>query len=218
MPSRQTKFWRGLAVLLLCAAWAVAAHYASAGHGPADFNTALGCLPLVFIAAVVARPLNWFWRGLIGGGLGALLFLLWPHLRQDVAWLYYLQHLGMHLGLSWLFGRSLFTPGDALITRIARQLHSAPLSPRHERYTRQVTAAWSIFLVCNALLSTLLFFLAPREIWSVHANLLTWPLIALFFLGELLLRRRVLLPEDRSGLVASIRAYRGMQSGNRSGS
>ena len=45
MPSRQTKFWRGLAVLLLCAAWAVAAHYASAGHGPADFNTALGCLP-----------------------------------------------------------------------------------------------------------------------------------------------------------------------------
>ena len=64
MPSRQTKFWRGLAVLLLCAAWAVAAHYASAGHGPADFNTALGCLPLVFIAAVVARSLNWFWRGL----------------------------------------------------------------------------------------------------------------------------------------------------------
>ena len=49
----------------------------------------------------------------------------------------------MHLGLSWLFGRSLFTPGDALITRIARQLHSAPLSPRHERYTRQVTAAFS---------------------------------------------------------------------------
>ena len=29
---------------------------------------------------------------------------------------------------------------------------------------------------------------------------------------------RVLLPEDRSGLVASIRAYRGMLSGNRSGS
>ncbi|WP_415037098.1 hypothetical protein [Azonexus sp.] len=215
MPSRQAKFWRGLAVLLLCAAWAVAAHYASAGHGPADFNTALGCLPLVFFAVVVARPLGWFGRGLLAAGFGTLLFLLWPHLRADVAWLYYLQHLGMHLGLAWLFGRSLFTGGDALITRIARQLHSAPLSFLHERYTRQVTAAWSLFLVANALISTLLFFLAPRAIWSIHANLLTWPLVALFFIGELLLRRQVLLPEERAGLFASIRAYRSAQSDSR---
>lgn len=217
MRQRQAQFWRGLAVLFLCAAWAVVAHYASAGQGPADFNTALGCVPLVFAAALFTRPLAWPWRLIVFVALGYLLFLLWPQLRQDVAWLYYLQHLGVHLGLAWLFGHSLYTGGDALITRVARQLHAAPLSGRHVRYTRQVTAAWSLFLTGNAFVSSLLFFLAPREIWSMHANLLTWPLVGLFFLGELAVRRCLLPPEDRSGLFASIRAYRSMQAGNGTG-
>ncbi|WP_306605237.1 hypothetical protein [Azonexus sp.] len=199
---------RGLAVALLFGAWAVAAHYASSGNGSADVNAALGVLP---IAAALTMLL---WRirnpfASAAGGLCALLLLawLWPQLRSNVPLLYYLQHLGTHLALGTLFGRSLLGPGEALITRIARTVFG-DISVRKQRYTRQVTVAWTIFFFANALLSTALFLFAPPAIWSVHANLLTAPLIGLMFLGEHLVRLRKLPPEERPSFITAIRAYR----------
>ena len=49
---------------------------------------------------------------------------------------------------------------------------------------------------------------APIAVWSVFANLLTWPLVGLMFLAEYLVRCRVLPPEDRGGIFAAIGAYR----------
>ena len=58
-------------------------------------------------------------------------------------------------------------------------------------------------------MSTLLFVWAPLRIWSLHANVLTGPLIGLMFLGEHLVRLRMLPPQERPGLAAVVRAYRG---------
>ena len=199
---------RGLAVALLLGAWAIAAHYGSSGAGSADFNAALGALPIVAVIALllwrVRNPLL-----IAAGGLGtlALLAWLWPQLRDNVALLYYLQHLGSHLALAALFGRTLFGPGEALITRIARSVFG-DISERKQRYTRQVTIAWTLFFLANALLSTVLFLFAPAAIWSIHANLLTAPLIGLMFLGEHLVRLRKLPPEERPSFITAIRAYR----------
>lgn len=199
---------RGLALVLLFGAWAGAAHYASAGHGSADFNAALGVLPIVF---VLGMPLWRLHNPLIitAGGLSGMLLLawLWPQLRNNIPLLYYLQHLGTHLALGTLFGRTLFGPGEALITRIARGVFG-DISERKQRYTRQVTIAWTIFFFANALLSTTLFLFAPPAIWSIHANLLTAPLIGLMFLGEHLVRLRKLPPEERPSFMTAIRAYR----------
>jgi uncharacterized membrane protein len=200
---------RDLAVLLLMVAWVVAAHAGSAGWGNADFNTAVAVLPVVAaLFMALWRAPQWGWR--VAGVLavvGALAWS-WPPLRNNVPLLYYLQHLGVHVALGVFFGKSLLGPGEALITRMARRIFSHELSERKLRYTRNVTLAWTVFFFANALVSTLLFVFAPPAIWSVHANLLTGPLIGIMFLVEHLWRLCVLPPHERPGLADIVRAYR----------
>lgn len=70
------------------------------------------------------------------------------------------------------------------------------------------TVAWTVFFLSMASLSTLLFTLAPVEIWSVFANLLALPMIIAMFLGEYLVRRRVVSTHERSSIMGGIRTYR----------
>ncbi|MCW5670299.1 MAG: hypothetical protein KIT86_11580 [Hydrogenophaga sp.] len=199
---------RDLGALLLMVAWVIAAHVGSSGWGNADFNAAVGVLPIA-VAALMAlwRLPRWAVRGAGVLALGALLAWLWPRLRHNVALLYYIQHLGIHIALGVLFGKSLLGPGDALITRMARRIFGDDLSERKLRYTRGATLAWTVFFFVNALVSTGLFIWAPPAIWSIHANVLTGPLIGLMFLGEHLVRLRVLPPHERPGLADIRRAY-----------
>jgi uncharacterized membrane protein len=207
---------RALAVILVVGIWAVAAHYASAGLGNADFNAALGAIPIVLIAAAllwqIPSPLGKT-AGVLAGA--ALIFWLWPLLRENVSLLYYLQHLGGHLALGIFFGRSLLGPGEALITRLARSIYGDSITARKVRYTRQATLAWTLFFFGNALVSTGLFLFAPPAIWSLHANLLTWPLVGLMFLSEHLVRMCVLPPEERPHVTDIIAAYRRVSHASR---
>jgi uncharacterized membrane protein len=200
---------RDLGLLLLMVAWVVAAHVGSTGWGNASFNAAVGVLPIaVAVLMALWRLPQWWLRGAGVLALGALLAWLWPQLRHNVALLYYLQHLGIHVALGVFFGRSLLGPGDALITRMARRIFAHELSARKVLYTRNVTLAWTVFFFVNALVSTLLFIWAPPAIWSVHANLLTGPLIGLMFLIEHIWRMCVLPPHERPGIAAIVQAYR----------
>jgi uncharacterized membrane protein len=187
----------------------VAAHLGSSGAGSAELNAAVAVTPLLAAWTV----LLWQWRspwvlavGLAGAAL--LVFALWASLRQNVPLLYYLQHIGSHLALAMWFGKSLLGPGDALITSMARFLDGGKLSERKQRYTRQVTMAWTAFFLLNALVSTVLFLAAPVAVWSIHANLLTGPLVATMFVGEHLVRMRVLPAHERPSLADVVRAYR----------
>jgi uncharacterized membrane protein len=81
------------------------------------------------------------------------------------------------------------------------------VTPQHEIYTRQVTIAWTLFFGAMALASTLLFFLAPLATWSVFANLLTLPLVALMFIGEYWVRRWVLPEMRHMRILDAVRAF-----------
>lgn len=213
-PARQVimtpaKLLRGLALFALVAAWAWLAHQGSAGEGDPDFAAALATLPVVAIVVMLLwRAGNPLWMA--GGGLAVLGLLawLWPALRQNVALLYYVQHVGTNLALATLFGRSLLGSREALVTQFSRKAHGGVISVAKARYTRQVTIAWTIFFLATALLSTLLFWLAPPAAWSVFANLLTVPLILLMFAVEYGFRHRLLAPGDRSSVADTIRGYR----------
>lgn len=209
MTLTPTQVLRSLAVAALMVAWAVAAHFGSAGHGSPDLNAALGVAPIVVaIALLLWRVRHPLW--VAGGGLllaGALAWL-WPSLRQNVALLYFIQHLGINLAFASLFGKTLVGPGEALITRLARIVHNDVLSERNRRYTRQVTLAWALFFLANATLSALLYALAPLEMWSVYANLLTAPLVGVMFAAEHLVRIRVLPPEERPSIADIVRVWR----------
>ena len=201
--------WRVAATVAVLVTWAVASHLGSAGMVGANFAALVAVLPLV-VAAVV---LLWQWRGAGGraaglGALAALLVALWPLLKSNAALLYYLEHVGSLLALAVLFGRSLFGAGDALVTSMARAIYGGTLSERKQRYTRRVTLAWALFFLANAVVSTALFWLTPVRIWSIHAHLLMGPLVALMFLGEHLVRLRVLPPHERPKLTDVVRAYR----------
>lgn len=209
-----SQVWRGAGAVALLGGWAVLAHLGSAGSGHPDLNVLVALLPIGVALAVLLwqarRP------ALLAGGLAAAVlaaWAFWPQLRQSVSLLYYLQHLGTHLVLAVLFGRSLFGGGDALVTSMARFIYGNALSARKQRYTRQVTLLWTVFFVLNALVSTGLFLWAPAAVWSVHANLLTGPLIGLVFLCEYMVRLRVLPAHERPSVAEVLQAYRHRMSG-----
>lgn len=200
---------RGLALLILVVAWAVLAHAGSAGGADPDFSAALATAPIVAIAVML------LWRvgsalSIALGGLAVigLLAWSWPILRQNVALLYFVQHLGTNLALAVLFGRSLFGPGEALVTQFARIAHGGIVSPLKARYTRQVTIAWTLFFLANAVVSAALFGLGHLTAWSIFANLLPVPLIVLMFAIEHLCRLHALPADDRSSVADTIRGYR----------
>ncbi len=211
MTDERARLARQALMLLALAAWAVVAHLASAGVGPASLRVLAATAPLLAAAALL------LWRAPLPrlpawGVFGALLALLaagWNWLGSHLAWLFYLQHLGIHLSLAAWFGSSLLPGHEPVVSAMARLLApSGVLTPRNQRYTRGVTLAWALFLLGSALVSTLLFAWAPVAVWSVYANLLTGPLLAAFFGLEMLVRRCALPPEERPSLADVLRAYR----------
>jgi uncharacterized membrane protein len=146
----------------------------------------------------VAGPLT------LAGAL--LLYDYWPQLEKKFSMVYLIQECSMYGLLAFGFGRSLGSGETALCTRLADRLHG-PLTPREVRYTRQVTGAWALFfgLLATTILASYVF--APRAIWSLFVNLIALPLIALMFIAEYALRRRLLPDSDRRGMLAVVRVF-----------
>jgi uncharacterized membrane protein len=97
--------------------------------------------------------------------------------------------VAMNLILLWFFGRTLVPGREPLVSSIARFVRGT-LEPEVERYTRRVTWAWCGFFAANAAISLALAAAAPLEAWSLYANVLTYPLIALMFAAEYAYRRQ----------------------------
>ena len=169
---------------------------------------------LVAIAPVVLIALALAWRSprrfILLGVLVLLCFALWagwPALENHFGLVYWLQHVGLQLILFITFGRTLLAGRQPLCTRFAEAVH-ALVTPQHEIYARQVTIAWTLFFAAMALASTLLFFLAPLATWSVFANFLTLPLVALMFIAEYWVRRRLLPDLQHARILDAVRAFR----------
>lgn len=207
---------RGLALAALVVAWVWFAHQGSAGTGNPDFSVALATAPVAVLFVIllwrIAKPLA---SALGGLAMLGLLAWSWPALRQNIALLYYLQHLGTNLALAALFGHTLFGSHEALVTQFARMAHGGVVSAAQERYSRQVTIAWSLFFLGNAAVSSLLFGLATPAVWSLFANVLSTPLVAAMFVVEHLCRNHFLPPQDRSSVADTIRGYRAAMAARR---
>jgi uncharacterized membrane protein len=203
-----TNLLRSATVGGLAVAWAILAHRASVGDS-SELAAGLALLPIIVVAALLLRRIaSPLWAA--GAAIGALTLLawIWPNLRENVALLYFLEHVGTNLALAFVFGRTLSANAEPLITHLARFAHPDGLSPAKIRYTRQVTVAWTGFFVAVAAVSTGLFLLAPAAVWSVFANFLILPLILAMFAVEHLCRQFVLPVEDRGSMADTIRAFR----------
>jgi len=197
----------GVALGLL-AAWAVATHRATAAAAPASLGALLAVAPPLAIAAAMSwrSPHRGWWLALLAVAC-AVLWNARALLEHHFEWLLFAQHAGTNLMLGIAFWQSLGAGREALCTRFARAVHGE-LPPDVMRYTRRVTVAWTTFFLAMAAASTALFAAGRMEAWSVLANLLTLPLVALMFAAEYAVRRRA-LPNFRHGsLLDGVRSYR----------
>jgi uncharacterized membrane protein len=202
------KLLRGLIALCLIVAWAMLAHYGSVGEGNPNLGAALATAPIVAIAVMILwRFSSPLWVALGGFCALAMVAASWPYLRDNIAALYFVQHVGTNLALGTFFGITLLGERQALITQFALLAHNGVISAEKTRYTRQLTFVWSLFFFLTASLSVILFFWFPPVAWSIFANILPIPLILLMFGIEHLVRHRVLPPADRSSIADTIRGY-----------
>jgi len=198
--------WLGIAALVI--GYSLLAHYTN----KSAHNGSLGALVSIAPVALIALMLAWNSPRRFSM-LGVLVLLCvalwagWPALERHFGLVYWLQDVGMLLMLFMTFGRTLVAGRQPLCTRFAEAVHG-PLTPQHEIYARQVTVAWTLFFAAMALVSTLLFFLAPLASWSVFANFMTLPLVALMFIAEYCVRRWVLPDMQHTHILDAVRAYR----------
>jgi uncharacterized membrane protein len=89
-----------------------------------------------------------------------------------------------------LFAATLVYP-PTMIERFAR-LQERELSPQGVRYTRRVTEAWCAFFAINGAIAVYTAAFASREAWTLYNGLVAYLLMGALFVGERLLRRRVI--------------------------
>ena len=195
------------AACVAIAAYAGLSHYSNSVSTAPDLGAALALAPITIFGAIAP------WRSapprvaaLLNACLAALLFALWPLLRQDYPLINLVQDSGVYGLLAWTFGRSLMPGRVALCTYLADR-ERGPLSAHDVRYTRRVTAAWTLFFFAVTAVSILLFVSAPLRIWSLYINFCVLPLVGAMFIAEYLVRRRVLPDAKRTGPLATVRAY-----------
>jgi uncharacterized membrane protein len=130
-------------------------------------------------------------------------------LRDHVPWVYFIQHAGAMTLLGLTFGGTIGrNPAEALCSRIAEFIVPGPLDADYFRYTWKVTLAWTIYFTVSAVLSVVLFFFAPIKVWAVFATILTPIALGLMFVGEYLIRRRVMPEGAHLRIAVTIKAYR----------
>ncbi len=200
--------FRGLGMATTLIGYAILANYTNQSEKMGMLGALVALAPIVLTGVVLAwrsahRRLMLSWVTFL---LMTLLWLLWPVLKQHYGWVYWLEHESMQWALFILFARTLFAHRQPLCTQFAAIVHG-PLTPVHARYARQVTIAWTAFFATMILTSTGLFFMQPIAIWSVFANFIFLPLVALMFIVEYGVRKWALPDLDETSIMDGVRAF-----------
>ncbi|HEX7606829.1 MAG TPA: hypothetical protein VF348_08985 [Usitatibacter sp.] len=202
----RSRAWLALAVLL-SAGFALLAHFAIIDELTPTVGALLSLFPVTALALWAARRTRHRAAAFVAIlACGALLWMGWDTLQRHFPDLFFVEHAGANLALALLFGRTLFGGREALCTRFARLLHGT-LPVEVERYSRRVTAAWTIFFATLFALSCTLYFGGFLAAWSVLANILSPILTVAMFMVEYAIRHRVLPQWERVGLLGGIRAF-----------
>lgn len=206
MRAPRSRAWVALAVLL-SAGFALLAHFAIVDELTPTVGALLSLIPVTALALYAVRRSRHRAAALVAIlAFGALLWMGWGTLQRHFPDLFFVEHAGANLVLAFVFGRTLFGGREALCTRLARLLHGT-LPAEVERYSRRVTAAWTIFFATLFALSCTLYFGGFLAAWSVLANILSPILIVAMFMVEYAIRHRVLPQWERVGLLGGIRAF-----------
>ena len=179
--------WRTVAVALAIA-YPILAHIASVTDSRA-----------LTLASVVVLGVAVLWQPLLDGRRWALIAV--PFAALTAAALFQIDAISLVLfvppvlfyaWLAWLFGHTLARGRTALIERLVRLLQppGVALEPGVVGYAQRLTRAWTALFVALGATNLALAILAPRDVWSLFANLLNYAIVAVFFGLEYCYRRR----------------------------
>ena len=198
--------WLGIAAVLI--GYSLLAHHTYDSPHRGNLSALLAVAPALLIALVLA------WRSpqrvVMLGVLVLVMLAAWTRrsaLAQHADIVYWVQYVAIQLVLFITFARTLVAGKQPLVARIAEVVHLR-LTPRQEAYTRKVTIAWTVFFAAMAIAATLLFFLAPRSVWSFFAHFVTLPLVVLMFIAEYWVRRRALPDMQHQHILVAVRLFR----------
>jgi uncharacterized membrane protein len=221
--------WKsGLAVALVVS-YALASHFALILPGGKTIAAvlAVGVPAMIVVGLVFQGMLKWL-ANISGTALPQVfrfalascvavvpivtfLVLTWPLMLANADAVYFAQHVGTNGLLAWVFGQTLSQGATPLIVTFAKMVHSV-LPKEIEIYARKVTVAWTWFFIVTCAISIVLYLAAPLAAWSSFAILFQWPSVALFFIGEYLLRKKLFKKFDHATLKQGFDAYRQSQT------
>lgn len=205
-PGVRPRLGVALAVVLSIA-FAVLAHGALVQALPPAVGAALSLVPVsLLLWWALGRNRLRFAALLLLAAAAAALWFGWEQFERYFPNLFFVEHAGANLLLAVIFGRTLAAGREPLCTRFARLMHEH-LPPEVERYTRQVTIAWTAFFVALFALSCALYFAGFLSAWSYLVNFLSPLLIGAMFAVEYVVRHRVLPDWERIGVLGGIRAF-----------
>jgi len=150
--------------------------------------------------------LQWVASGSIGVCLAWLTWDVRTILLTQLDIIYLIQHVSINTLLCWFFSHTLYGGRTPAITAIAGIIHKN-MPDSIVKYTRKVTVAWALFFAMQVMLSLAIFHTASITTWSVFANILHWPMIALMFAFEYICRKRYNPEFQHAGIQQSILAY-----------
>lgn len=186
--------------IVLVIAYPLLVHAAVISGWPALETMALCCLYGALFYAALRRGRSAAWLGLVGvaalsGGLSAI---------GGGAYALYVPALLIPAMSAAMFGLSLRGGATPLISHYAR-LGRGELPAHIDRYTRQVTWAWTLLLSLITAVTLTLALSGERAIWSVFSNFVSYLLLGALMVGEFVYRRWRFPDEPRSGFVEQLR-------------
>jgi uncharacterized membrane protein len=200
-----------IAALVAAVASPVASHIALLTGRGVGIAIVLGVLQAVAVGVLIA--------GVGGGGhkrlallaAAAMLGVLALGLAHSAAFGLRLaagtSHALLYGTMFVVFAATLLPGRTDVVTRVAQRLN-----PRfHDGmrfYTRRVTVAWCVFFIAQLVISALLLRFAPERWWLLFVNGLNMPLLALMFVGEYVIRRRLFPGGQSADIATMIRGFR----------
>ena len=157
-------------------------YYGMEKVAPPVFALVLGAIWLVRAPTLLREPGG---RWMVGAALAYCVLLAVSGEEQLLRWYPTL----ISAFLLATFGVSLIY-GPPIVERMAR-LRERDLPPEAVPYTRKVTWVWVGFFVFNGLMSAALTLWAPLKWWTLYNGLIVYFIMAVLFVGEWLLRRRL---------------------------
>ena len=196
----------GIAAVLLI--YALLVHHVNTSDQASALGAMVALAPILLL--IITYALNT--KSRLAGICTLLIFFAiawatWPLIKTHTGLIFWMLDIGLMSALLMTFAQSLFFGRKPLCVHFAEIINGGALPPDHESYARKVTVAWAVFFAAMIITSTLLFFFSSLAIWSFFVNFLTLPLVAVMFVAEFMLRKRLLADLPTSHVLDAVQAY-----------